>query len=102
MPYPVSVTIAPQVADRNRMTTFFRLILAIPHLILVGGIGLELAYRQDNTSTLGGGLLGGDLRCIGRQHGAHQEPVRGGRAAVHEDHHPRLRRFRREAGPRLP
>jgi len=60
MAYPVSVTIAPQVAARNRVTTFFRLILAIPHLVLVGGIDLGLAYRHDNTSALGGegGLLG--------------------------------------------
>jgi hypothetical protein len=38
MPYPVSVGIQPQVEGRNRMTVFFRLILAIPHAILVGPI----------------------------------------------------------------
>jgi hypothetical protein len=35
--YPVSVTVEPLVTGRNRLTTAFRLILAIPHLILVGG-----------------------------------------------------------------
>ena len=60
MSYPVSVTVAPQITGRNRLTTFFRLILAIPHLILVGGFGLGLAYRQDNGETFGGesGLIG--------------------------------------------
>jgi len=37
MTYPVTYNVEPQLANRNRLTTFFRLILAIPHLILVGG-----------------------------------------------------------------
>ena len=32
----VTVTVDPQRTGRNRLTTFFRLILAIPHMILVG------------------------------------------------------------------
>ena len=47
MAYPVSITIEPVLTNRNRLTTAFRLILAIPHLILVGEWG-----------TGGGGLLG--------------------------------------------
>lgn len=60
MPYPVSVTVEPQLADRNRLTTAFRLILAIPHLILVGGVGLSLAIGRNDASSLGGetGVLG--------------------------------------------
>jgi hypothetical protein len=63
MPYPVSMTIEPQLANRDRLTTAFRLILAIPHLIVVGGVGLGFAAnsgRRDFLS-LGGetGLLGG-------------------------------------------
>lgn len=60
MPYPVSVTVEPSLTNRNRLTTAFRLILAIPHLILVGGIGLGMASRGDNRTTIGGegGLLG--------------------------------------------
>ncbi len=38
MPYPVTVSIEPQLANRNRLTTAFRLILAVPHAILVGPI----------------------------------------------------------------
>ena len=62
MAYPVSATVEPQLADRNRLTTAFRLILAIPHLILVGGVGASFAIgggRTDST-TAGGetGLLG--------------------------------------------
>jgi len=37
MSYPIAYTVEPQFAGRNRATTFFRLILAIPHLVLVGG-----------------------------------------------------------------
>ena len=62
MAYPVSVTVDPQLADRNRLTTAFRLILAIPHLILVGGVGAGFAYynSRNNATSFGGerGLLG--------------------------------------------
>jgi hypothetical protein len=42
------------------LTTAFRLFLALPHLILVGGVGLGFASRGDGRTTLGGeeGLLG--------------------------------------------
>jgi len=60
MPYPVSVGVEPSLTNRNRLTTAFRLVLAIPHLILVGGIGLGLASHGDNRTTIGGegGLFG--------------------------------------------
>ena len=60
MPYPVSVSVEPALANRNRLTTAFRLILAIPHLILVGGLGLGLAFRGTSRTAIGGegGLLG--------------------------------------------
>lgn len=62
MAYPVSATVEPQPADRNRLTTAFRLILAIPHLILVGGVGVSVALgggRTDSTSAGGEtGILG--------------------------------------------
>lgn len=34
--HPVDVRIPPQTEERNRLTTGFRLVLAIPHLLLVG------------------------------------------------------------------
>jgi uncharacterized protein DUF4389 len=60
MPYPISVTVEPLVTGRNRLTTAFRLILAIPHIILVGGLGIGVASRGGNTAVAGGegGLLG--------------------------------------------
>src|SRR3954466_2562213 len=63
MSYPVSATIEPQLSNRNRLTTGFRLFLAIPHLILVGGVGAGFAFYNGggrNATTLGGetGLLG--------------------------------------------
>ncbi|MGE5100850.1 MAG: DUF4389 domain-containing protein [Deltaproteobacteria bacterium] len=42
MSYPVTYNVEPQLHGRNRLTTFFRIILALPHLILVGGTGLVL------------------------------------------------------------
>jgi hypothetical protein len=60
MPYPVTVSVEPALAHRNRLTTFFRLILAIPHIILVGGVGIGLSNRTESGATFGGegGLLG--------------------------------------------
>ena len=40
--YPVSFDVEPQLHGRNRLTVFFRFILAIPHLLLVGGPGIAL------------------------------------------------------------
>ena len=59
MPYPVSVALEPALTNRNRLTTAFRLILAIPHLILVGGVGIGVA---SSTSS-------GDSRTFGSESG---------------------------------
>ncbi|PYR28686.1 MAG: hypothetical protein DMF98_02115, partial [Acidobacteria bacterium] len=62
MTYPVTVTIDPALTNRNRLTTAFRIILAIPHLVLVGSVGFGgVAWKADHGSaSLGGetGLLG--------------------------------------------
>ena len=62
MAYPVNITVQPALTNRNRLTTAFRIILAIPHLILVGGaaIGVSAGMRGGSTTSLGseGGLLG--------------------------------------------
>jgi hypothetical protein len=60
MGYPVSLGIEPALTNRNRLTTAFRLILAIPHLILVGGAGFGVSYSGDTETSAGaeGGLLG--------------------------------------------
>jgi Domain of unknown function (DUF4389) len=63
VPHPVSITIDPQYRNRNRLTVGFRLLLAIPHIMLVGGIGFSFAARNgvnDSRSFSGEtGLLGG-------------------------------------------
>jgi hypothetical protein len=65
--YPVTYDVQPQMTDRNRMTCAFRFILAIPHLLLVGGPGLAMSFgsfgwRRDGPfsfATFGaGGVLG--------------------------------------------
>ena len=61
MNYPVSVTLEPVLAPRDRLTTAIRLVLAIPHLILVGGIGFSFAVRDSN-STFG---FGGETGLLG-------------------------------------
>ena len=62
MAYPVSITVPPALRNRNRVTTAFRIILAIPHLILVGGaaLGLTFGSRSGGMTSFGGegGLLG--------------------------------------------
>ena len=62
MPYPVSITVQPFLAPRNKLTTAFRIVLAIPHLFLVGGIGFSMVFRtgRDDVTSLGPetGLLG--------------------------------------------
>jgi Domain of unknown function (DUF4389) len=60
MAYPVTVTVEPLITHRNRLTTAFRLILAIPHLILVGGLALGFASRGSTTTSFGSetGILG--------------------------------------------
>ncbi len=61
MPYPVAITVVPQLTNRNRLTTAFRLILALPHIILVGGIAGEFGWASSHSIlSIGGttGLLG--------------------------------------------
>jgi Domain of unknown function (DUF4389) len=60
MSYPVTVHVEPALTNRNRLTTAFRLILAIPHLILVGGAGFGVSYSGDGETSAGaeGGLIG--------------------------------------------
>jgi len=43
-PYPVVIQVDPERGERNRKTVAFRLILAIPHLLLVGGAGYMLSF----------------------------------------------------------
>lgn len=60
MAYPVSIDVVPTLHRRNRVTVGFRLILAIPHIILVGGVGIGVAYQDHTTAQIGSetGLLG--------------------------------------------
>jgi tripartite-type tricarboxylate transporter receptor subunit TctC len=57
MLYPVSVSLEPLLTPRDRLTTLFRLILAIPHLILVGGIGFSFTAEQGNLDAQMGAKL---------------------------------------------
>lgn len=62
MPYPVSAAIEPQLVKRNRLTTAFRLVLAIPHLILVGGVGVGFAANSSRRDLLS---FGGETGLLG-------------------------------------
>src|SRR5262245_51090816 len=66
MPYPVAIAIEPAIKDRNRLTTAFRLILAIPHLILVGALGASIVAHPITVSSEGGllGVVAGILAVI--------------------------------------
>jgi len=57
------VEVEPALGARNRLTSAFRLLLAIPHLIIVGGplaVGFSWSSASDSRmgSGAGGGLLG--------------------------------------------
>ena len=62
--YPVNVGVQPLITNRDRITTLFRFILAIPHLILVGGAAIGWTAgsgsQSGNMGSWGGetGLLG--------------------------------------------
>ena len=43
---PIQLYVTPAIDGRNRLTTAFRLILAIPHLLLVGGLGGGLVWTS--------------------------------------------------------
>ena len=60
MAYPVTVSVEPTIKNRDRLTTAFRLILGIPHWILVGGIGFLFSFRASTSTSVGGqnGILG--------------------------------------------
>lgn len=62
--YPVRLRVEPSVTDRNRLTTGFRIILAIPHLLLVGGpVAAVLTWTSSPSGDVArtwsaGGVLG--------------------------------------------
>src|SRR4030042_862664 len=51
--YQVSFDLEPQTADRNRRTTAFRLILAIPQVLIVGSPGSIGLGANSGTGALG-------------------------------------------------
>jgi len=57
MTYPVTVVVEPQLSQRNRLTVALRLILAIPHAILVGPIFIGVRSEGMGMKTGGAGLL---------------------------------------------
>ncbi len=63
--HPIAVEVTPALTGRNRLTCAFRPILAIPHLILVGGpVALAMSFimgpepERDLEWGMGGGVLG--------------------------------------------
>jgi hypothetical protein len=62
--HPVDVTVAPALTSRNRLTCAFRPILALPHLILVGGpVAFAMTWLGGSNGerfdwSAGGGVLG--------------------------------------------
>ena len=51
--YPVSFDVEPQTTDRNRLTTGFRFILAIPQVLIVGSPGSVGLGANSGTGALG-------------------------------------------------
>jgi hypothetical protein len=51
--YPVNFDLERQLSDRNRLTTGFRIILAFPHAVLVGGPGIGIGVEHSTGSVVG-------------------------------------------------
>ena len=64
MAYPVTVTVQPALTNRNRLTTFFRFFLAIPHIILVGGAALGGTIGSSGHTSWSVGAEGGLLGAV--------------------------------------
>ena len=64
MPYPVTLSVEPALTNRNRLTTAFRLILAIPHILLVGGAGFSVALGSNRGGMTSVGTQGGLLGLV--------------------------------------
>jgi Domain of unknown function (DUF4389) len=65
--HPVNIVVAPADAPRNRLTTAFRLILAIPHLLIVGGpiaLALGWSWRSEPGATHEWSASGGALGAV--------------------------------------
>jgi hypothetical protein len=65
--HPVDLRVNPAVEGRNRLTTAFRLILAIPHLLLVGGpaaAGFSWATASEDGGRGQSGGSGGVLGLV--------------------------------------
>ena len=66
MAYPVTVSVEPLIAQRNRLTTAFRIILAIPHILLVGGIGARRSAAALGSHSADTGEFLASLRFFSR------------------------------------
>ena len=64
--HPVDVRVEPALDNRNRLTTAFRLILAIPHLLLVGGPMASVVWwtAGSNDRRYSNGFDGGVLGIV--------------------------------------
>jgi hypothetical protein len=63
--YPVRIHMTPALEDRDRLTVAFRMLLALPHLLLVGApIAAAMTWSRTNEGGIenswgaGGGVLG--------------------------------------------
>ena len=65
--HPIDIEIAPMMVERDRLTCAFRPILAIPHLLLVGGpiaLGASVGWSSGNGRTFNWGAGTGVLGAV--------------------------------------
>lgn len=59
------IDVEPALGPRNRLTCAFRIVLAIPHLILVGGpMAASFSWSSSSSDARGGGGGGGLLGIV--------------------------------------
>jgi hypothetical protein len=65
--HPIDVEVAPALTHRNRLTVAFRPLLALPHIVLVGGpvaFATSLWWRTDHQSRFDAGAGAGVLGAV--------------------------------------
>jgi hypothetical protein len=65
--HPVRIHVEPVLEGRNRLTTAFRLVLAVPHLLLVGGpiaVALSWSWSSEGGPNYNWGAGGGVLGAV--------------------------------------
>jgi hypothetical protein len=63
--YPVGINVRPALEDRNRLTSAFRVFLALPHILLVGGPAAMVSWLNMGSHGTGSWSVGSSTGVLG-------------------------------------